>query len=329
MIKKSYLIEENIQSLKENLALFYGENVGLINEFRDKIKNNYANKKIIKLNQEELLKDKNLLINEIRNVSLFENTKIIFIENVSDNISNLIESIILEIDSNKIFLFANILEKKSKLRKLLETSKGNAVIPCYKDNEIGLRKIIINKLNGYNGLSTQIINLLIENCNLDRLKLNNEIEKIKTFFSEKNLKIEQIEQLININIDEDFEAIKDSALNGNNYKTNKLLSNTVFDADKIPFYINVINQRLNKLKTISTLLKDMSILEAIDSIKPPIFWKDKPNVKDQSKLWSSDKIKIALQKTYDLEICFKSNSMINKNLLIKKLLLDMCILART
>ena len=90
----------------------------------------------------------------------------------------------------------------------------------------------------------------------------------------------------------------------------------------------MINQRLNKLKTISTLLKDMSILEAIDSIKPPIFWKDKPNVKDQSKLWSSDKIKIALQKTYDLEICFKSNSMINKNLLIKKLLLDMCLLAK-
>ena len=46
---------------------------------------------------------------------------------------------------------------KKSLRKLLEASK--AVIPCYKDNEMSL-KIIKNKLNGYNGLSTQIINLM-------------------------------------------------------------------------------------------------------------------------------------------------------------------------
>ena len=36
MIHKSYLIEQNLSLLKNNFVLFYGENLGLINEFRNK-----------------------------------------------------------------------------------------------------------------------------------------------------------------------------------------------------------------------------------------------------------------------------------------------------
>ena len=36
MIYKSYLIEKNINSLKENLVLFYGENFGIKKDFREK-----------------------------------------------------------------------------------------------------------------------------------------------------------------------------------------------------------------------------------------------------------------------------------------------------
>ena len=60
-------------------------------------------------------------------------------------------------------------------------------------------------------------------------------------------------------------------------------------------------------------------------IKPPIFWKDKPILK-QAKKWNSNKIK-NFKKTYNLEIEIKSNLIINKNILIKKLLVDICELA--
>ena len=38
MIFKSYLIDENLDLLKNNIVLFYGENIGLINEFKKKNK---------------------------------------------------------------------------------------------------------------------------------------------------------------------------------------------------------------------------------------------------------------------------------------------------
>ena len=37
---KSYLIEQNLNIINENVILFYGENIGLKNEFRQKIKTN-------------------------------------------------------------------------------------------------------------------------------------------------------------------------------------------------------------------------------------------------------------------------------------------------
>ena len=60
---------------------------------------------------------------------------------------------------------------------------------------------------------------------------------------------------------------------------------------KIFFILNIINQRLNKLMKINEKLK--KIIEKSNSInlKPPIFWKDKPNFYSQAKKWDG-KIKL-------------------------------------
>ena len=65
--------------------------------------------------------------------------------------------------------------------------------------------------------------------------------------------------------------------------------------------------------------------EAISNVKPPIFWKDKPMVMSQIKKWNNLKIKKALNRTYETELKIKSDNIIKKDLLMKKLLIDLCI----
>ena len=65
----------------------------------------------------------------------------------------------------------------------------------------------------------------------------------------------------------------------------------------------------------------------IDKIKPPLFWKDKPIFLEQIKKWNIKKINIALNNTYKLEILLKSNNLVDKNILIKKAIIDICNLA--
>ena len=55
------------------------------------------------------------------------------------------------------------------------------------------------------------------------------------------------------------------------------------DNEKNIFYLNIINQRLEKLLQINNLNKS-TIEDAINSLKPPVFWKDKPNYKSSQKV---------------------------------------------
>ena len=78
MISKSYLLENNIDQIDKNLILFYGENLGLKNDFKKKIKSNNKKIKIINFTQDEILKNENFFFSEILNISLFEEEKIFF-----------------------------------------------------------------------------------------------------------------------------------------------------------------------------------------------------------------------------------------------------------
>ena len=327
MIYKSYLIEKNI-NIDKKLFLFFGENLGLINDFKKKIKYQNKESEIINFIQDELIIDTNKLFNEIANISLFEKEKIIFIEQVNDKVFEVIEEIVPRIENQKIYLFSNVLEKKSKIRNFFEKSNLCAAVACYQDNEITLKKIITEKLKGYEGLTTQNINLILSNVSLDRIKLNNELEKVATFFEDKIINYEKLQILLNISTNEDFNLLRDQALLGNKVKTNKLLGDTTIENDKIVFYLNIINQRLRRLSEVNA--KKASDLEnSINELKPPIFWKDKPNFILQAKKWSLSKIRKVQEKTFNLEVMIKANSLINKEFLIKKLILDICLLANS
>jgi len=329
MISKSYLLENNIDQIDKNLILFYGENLGLKNDFKKKIKSNNKKIKIINFTQEEILKNENSFFSEILNISLFEEEKIFFINYANDKIMPIIEEIEKKAAAEKVYLFSDILEKKSKLRNFFEKKNICIAVPCYADNEISIKKIILKNLKGFEGLSAENINLIVDNCNLDRIKLNNELEKIFSYFTNKKINNKELEKILDIRINDNFNLLKDAALNGNKIETNKLLSDTIIDADKNVFYLALINQRLNKIAETAQLSKTTNLEDAINRIKPPIFWKDKPSFKEQVKKWNISKIKLILKKTYDLEVKIKSDALIEKNVLVKKLIVDMCNMANS
>ena len=329
MIYKSYLVENNIEILNNNLILFYGENFGLKEDFKNIIKE--KNKKIIikNLYQDDIIKNKELIYNEILNGSLFDENKIFFFNNCDDKILDFLKEIEKKLNLNKIFVFSEILDKKSKLRNYFEKSKDCDVIACYEDSDINIKKFLQIKLKDFSGVTPQTFNIFLESCGLDRVKLNNELQKVNNYFLDKIIKNEDLAKLINPRNDDNFKNLKDSALNGQNKNTNKLLSTTMLDVEKIPLYLHSLNQNLIKIKELIHLSKGSNLNNAIDKIKPPVFWKEKPNILSQAKLWNIEKIKEGLQKIYDVEVKSKSNMVINKNILFKKLILDICLLANS
>ena len=329
MILKSFEINNKIKTLdKYPMVLLYGENEGLKKDLKNKIKNNYDKSETLNYFQDELISNDKTLINELANQSLFSKTKLVFINQASDKILNIINEILDQIKDEKIFIFAGTLEKKSKLRGLFEKTKSLGIIPCYNDTEQTLVYYVRDRLKDYKGINNEIVNYICQNSNFDRLKIINEIEKIQSFFIGKSINLADIRNLLNESKNDDFDQLKDQAFLGNSAKTNKLLGETYFDQQEMNYFINKINFRLQRLLEISIQRKnEKNISQIINNIRPPVFWKEKPILTEQAKRWDKTKIHKFLEKTYKAEKLIRNENIIKKDVVVKDLLQDICFTA--
>ena len=89
------------------------------------------------------------------------------------------------------------------------------------------------KLKDFKGLTPQIISLIISNSSLDRKIINNEIIKIKSFFTKKIIDLKQLQELLNIKFNRDFNEIRDASLLGDKIKVNRLLGEIQFQSEPL------------------------------------------------------------------------------------------------
>ncbi len=326
MIIKSFEIENNINNIfKFNFILIYGENVGLKEALKKKIINFNIKAEVINLYQEDIIKNKNIISDEVKNISLFTKDKIIFMNHANDKNFSDIENLLDRKENVKIVLIADLLDKKSKLRSLFEKEKNLAIIPCYNDNDFTLRKLIQKELIDFKNLNASSINMILNYSNSNRKNILNNIEKIRSYYEKKILSEESLETLLNSDRNEIFENIRDAALDGDKIKLNNLLDNFTFSNDDTFMYLNTINYRLIKLLEIHNQNLDKEDFETLVSkIRPPIFWKDKPVFIKLLKKWDKQKVIEALKYLGKIENNIKYNTALNNLTIVKNTITNIC-----
>ena len=299
--------------------LFYGDNEGLKEEtIKNLFEINYQNK-IHRYDEKEIIDNINDFINGLLTKSFFDNKKLIIINRATDKIIEVIEELIeKDLEDVNIILNSKNLEKKSSLRKTFEKKKSIICVPFYEDNNQTLNSIInIFFRNEKISISQQLINILVERSRGDRKNLNNELEKIKSFLSnKKKLNLEEIIKLTNLADNYSASELIDHSLAKNTRKTITILNeNNYSDEDNI-IIIRTLLAKLKRLLKIHELVDEKNNIEqAISTCKPPIFWKDKALVIQQVKSWEKDHLKNLIYKTNEIELLIKKNSTIAKNIL--------------
>ena len=326
MLLKSYIVEKNLDILtKYQATLIYGKNNGIKDDVKKGIKDKEKDCEIIVFFEEDVLKNQNVLYKNIINESLFNKKKIIFIHEATDKIFDQISESLEKYNKDiQIYIFSDVLEKKSKLRILFEKNSNLAIFPCYEDNERTLITYLNKELEGYKGLSGEIINIIIANSNMDRKVIKNEILKIKNYFLEKIINKKEILEILNLKNNTSFDRIRDNALNGDKKVINKLLSEIDLQKEDIFFYLNNLNYRITKLLNIIKISegKNNKYEQVMDNLKPPIFWKDKPIMLQQLKKWNLErliKLELIIGET---EVLMKKNSYLQNDIVIKDLIIN-------
>ena len=109
MILKSFEIKKN-KVIGFGIFVIYGDNEGLKSELIENLKKNKEGK-IIKFEEAEIFKNKSIFYNEIKNISLFDEKKIIILDRCSENILEIVQDITDENLEDTIILNCGVLRK--------------------------------------------------------------------------------------------------------------------------------------------------------------------------------------------------------------------------
>ena len=311
MILKFYELNK-INILNKKYFLFYGNNEGLKKEEISKL-HVKSKKKLFKFDEKQILENPESFLEDMYSGSLFENEKFVVINHASEKILKIIQ-IIIEKNPKDISILINAgqLDKKSKLRSNFEKEKELIAVGFYPDTSETLTKLAQNFIVQKKiSLSQMNINFVVNKCNGNREFLKNELEKIELLSkSKKNITLDNLIKLINLNEDFSISELVDYCLAKDQKKTFHIINENNFNNDDS---IIITRTFLNKLKRILILSENFNLnrnLEkTINEAKPPIFWKDKEIVKKQVKNWSTKNIQNLIIQINQIELQIKLNSL--------------------
>tara|TARA_B100000242_G_C43036742_1_gene483352 strand:+ start:911 stop:1888 length:978 start_codon:yes stop_codon:yes gene_type:complete len=317
MILKKFELN-NFDFNKFNIYLFYGKNDGLQEEIIKKYFIEKFDGAINKYDEQEILNNKEIIIEGVLNNSLFEEEKLIIITRSSDKIINFIKEISdRNLSGVKIIIRAGILEKKSKLRSYFEKDKNFVCLPFYEDDNSSLLQII-NQFLKENKIiiSRESINLIINRSSGNRHNLKNELNKILSYsFTSKQIDIDVIKKLTNLSENYDVSELTNNYLEKNTKKVSKILNeNNYSDEDCVLILRTLLNKSKRLLNIIERYKSIKNIEDVISSTKPPIFWKEKETIKKQAISWKINDLKSKIYKINEIELLIKNNSKNSLNL---------------
>ena len=293
IIKENQILKQfEEKNINYKPILLYGPNQGLIRENIIKIRN------IFKLRDTEEItftgktvhEHPESLIDHVQMISMFNNEKIIFIENPIDQNIDLFQNIFEDLpDKILIIVITNNLKKTSKIRKFFEDS--NQYISCanYEDDlkinsqQINELEKSINKV-----FDKDTKNYLNQNLSSDRMISKNEIEKITLLFSNTNEepKLEKIQSVFNDNADLGLNKISQLVFSGNPNGVSIFLNKIFDEGINSVAIIRTILTYVQRIETTQIALKKTDDFDmAIRGLKPPVFWKDKDLFKLHCKKW--------------------------------------------
>ena len=317
MIIKFFELKKKIIENKK-FFLLYGKNKGHIEEVVDENLKPTLSKNVFKYEEDEIIKNINNFKENIYNKSFFENDKLIIINRATDKLYNFIEEIILENSKDlQIILLSGALEKKSKIRNLFEKNKETLCIAFYEDNNQTLSQIVKNFFYKRKiSFSQEILNILVQRSKGDRNNLKNELEKIENFSQNgKKITLEKVLKITNLSENYDISELIDTSLSNNKHKINKILNENNFAIEDCIIILRTFLSKLKRLLKIHERIisENLDIDTAVDTHKPPIFWKEKEIVKGQIKSIQYKEMLKLISRTNEIELIIKKNPYLSIN----------------
>lgn len=209
------------------------------------------------------------------------------------------------------------LSARSKLRLLFEGDDAAVAIPCYVEEEASLGRVIADILQGH-GLTADpdVLSFLAGNLVGDRMVARGEAEKLALYMgSEKRVRLEDAQACIGdsaaLSMDEPVWA----AAEGDFTTLDRSLARLFAEGTSPVPILRGAQRHFQRLQLLTAqVAAGKSPEAAVESLRPPVFFKLKTRLVRQARHWSPNHVRQALERLVDAEADCKRTNMPDETL---------------
>jgi DNA polymerase-3 subunit delta len=257
---------------------------------------------------EQIKDDPALLADELAAMSLMADKRVIQVREADDSILAAVEEALTHrAPSNLLILYANESLAGSKLRSFAERSSDLGCVPCYKDEGMNLEALIRDTLRGY-GLraANDVTRYIATQLSGDRQIILNELEKLSLYLDDEaeEVTLEDAQAAIGENNDRSIDDLCQAIAVGNIPLLCRLSDRLISEGNVGVVLVRAVMRYIARLEHIHALRAqhNASIDAAIEMLRPPVFFKAKPPLKQAAARWNATACADALAKLQMLEL---------------------------
>ncbi|WP_181703441.1 DNA polymerase III subunit delta [Chthonobacter albigriseus] len=255
---------------------------------------------LIRLDGAQLTSDPSRLADEAYAVSMFGGRRAILIRDAGgrSNLAAVIAPLIASPPPETVIVVeAGDLKKASPLRALFEKDRGAYAIPCYVDDEAAVARLVDEEVRAHGlSISAEARALLVSQLGGDRLMSRGEIQKVCLFaLGKPAIELADVEELIGDSSSIATEEIVDAAATGDLAGLTVLLAKAASEGlstDQIAL------SALRHFQALDAARPDVDAGrtpdQAVEGMRPPIFFKRKAKVAKALGLWSAARLQRAM-----------------------------------
>lgn len=207
---------------------------------------------------------------------------------------------------------AGDLSNRSRLRALFEGAEGAAAIPCYVEEEASLGRVIADLLAAH-GLQADVdaLSFLAGNLVGDRLVARGEVEKLAVYMgAETRVTLEHAQACIGDSAALDMDEPVWAAADGDFAALDRALARLFAEGMSPVPILRATQRHFQRLHLIGAQVAAGKSAEmAVDSARPPVFFKLRPRLVGQAKRWTPNLVRAALERLVDAEADCKRTNM--------------------
>ena len=285
------------------VVLIYGPDSGLVSERAKRLIHTTVGSlddpfSIVRMNDSDLSGEPGRLLDEANALTFGQTRRTVWIDAAGQNTVKALELLDKNDTEALVVVAADNLKPASKLRKFAESKKFAVAIPCYSDDISSLNAVLDGELKQHNlTITPDARHYFVSLLGADRQLSRREIEKLCLFAAGKlEITADDVRLISGDATEPTLDSLCDAVGEGH-----------IDQADKI--YNRAITAGISPSAVIAQLIRHFIMLDwivgqstrgggASDHIKrfrPPIFFKRQRSIEHQTRLWSHEDLKSALQ----------------------------------